>query len=381
MTALRKTIPDAPWQEWAKRIILHVPYYMSYDGSQLPGGRQRNVRDLALTIKGTLGRDCVVVQKTSIAFEREDAHGISVIGVKVPLGIEGDSIFGYRSASMVGNGDAIIYMGLEDAWPFFVKNAKGYHVGVWWDGPYNRLLQMVAEHRVLSFVHRCKSVLSVDTNVINWVRSRGKRGYRLAQKMVYIPNYADSMRFHEPLDSARPHSPIRILWARRYTENRGPRLFLKALEILKDTGFSFRCTMSIGIDHENGEFLRQIRHRGLADYIEIVTHNLDTISDEYQKADVSVIPTLWSEGTSFSCVESIASGIPVIVTAVGGLGNLVIPGFNGIVISPDPSSLAEAIKEVSNTETWQELNKGCLSLRKCLSKEIWHERVVRWLCS
>ena len=55
----------------------------------------------------------------------------------------------------------------------------------------------------------------------------------------------------------------------------------------------------------------------------------------YKEADISIIPTLHSEGTSFTCLESMASQLPIIASNVGGLGNLIIDGFNGILINPN----------------------------------------------
>lgn len=61
--------------------------------------------------------------------------------------------------------------------------------------------------------------------------------------------------------------------------------------------------------------------------------------------DVSVMPSR-RESVSRSIVESIAIGTPVIVTAVGGMPELVLDGRTGIVVEPsNPAALAAAIIE------------------------------------
>lgn len=61
--------------------------------------------------------------------------------------------------------------------------------------------------------------------------------------------------------------------------------------------------------------------------------------------DVSVMPSK-RESFSRAIVESIAIGTPVIVTAVGGMPELVLDGRTGIVVEPStPSALAAAILE------------------------------------
>ncbi len=70
------------------------------------------------------------------------------------------------------------------------------------------------------------------------------------------------------------------------------------------------------------------------------------MSNVYKNYDISLIPTLYSEGTSLSCLEAQASGNVVIATNIGGLPNLIINNYNGILINPDKNELFKAIKRV-----------------------------------
>ena len=63
----------------------------------------------------------------------------------------------------------------------------------------------------------------------------------------------------------------------------------------------------------------------------------------YQSADLVLIPTLYSEGTSLSCLEALASRRAVIATNVGGLPDLILNGFNGLLIEPDAQALLRAV--------------------------------------
>ncbi|WLI91298.1 TIGR03088 family PEP-CTERM/XrtA system glycosyltransferase [Massilia sp. R2A-15] len=61
--------------------------------------------------------------------------------------------------------------------------------------------------------------------------------------------------------------------------------------------------------------------------------------------DVFVLPSL-AEGSSHTILEAMASGLPVVATAVGGNAELVHPGFTGILVPPrSPDLLAAAIAD------------------------------------
>jgi glycosyltransferase involved in cell wall biosynthesis len=90
---------------------------------------------------------------------------------------------------------------------------------------------------------------------------------------------------------------------------------------------------------------------------------------------------LWSEGTSLACIEAIAAGLPVVCSPVGGLGNLVVPDFNGVIAHPEPQSFAEAIARIWCSGGWERMHQNCLSMRPALSIERWRKEVLAWLQS
>ena len=62
-----------------------------------------------------------------------------------------------------------------------------------------------------------------------------------------------------------------------------------------------------------------------------------------QAADVFVLPSLW-EGMSMALLEAMAAGLPLVVSQVEGISELVTPEEDGLVVPPgDTQALAEAI--------------------------------------
>jgi len=99
-------------------------------------------------------------------------------------------------------------------------------------------------------------------------------------------------------------------------------------------------------------------------------------------ATLSVVPSLWSEGTSLSAIESIALGIPVIASDVGGLPNVVISGFNGYICRCDTRAFAVYIRELlENENEYLRLARNCLALRDVLSFERWATELTKHLAA
>lgn len=66
----------------------------------------------------------------------------------------------------------------------------------------------------------------------------------------------------------------------------------------------------------------------------------------YQIAEIFVLPS-HNEGISNALLEALASGIPVITTAVGGHGEILANNLNALVIKPgDVNQLANALKQL-----------------------------------
>jgi len=379
----KKSLPNDPWKDWVQRVIIHVPQYLSYDGKKVTaGGRQRTVMDLAELIKKKIGWEVLIVQKGYKNFTTR-YNNIKVIGFKVPIGVEGDFLFGMKTKKLVKEKDAILYVGGEDAWPFFVRNSKAYHVGVWWDGPYAKWKKLLNAYRTLSLFTSARSICCCDTNVINWLRAYNKKGFMLSKKAIYIPNYADLSRI-PPINKKEPGNPFKILFARRFDIRRGTWLAIEAFSILISKGINAELIMCSpeGQEISINEVENKIKSLNLKDRIFIYTnYNLENIYEIYDKVDVSLVPTIWSEGTSYSCIESLVAGIPIVATNVGGLPNVIIQGFNGFLVSPDPKEIAKSLIELIEKETWQNMHHNCLNMRSCFSKEIWDRRILDWLIS
>ena len=87
----------------------------------------------------------------------------------------------------------------------------------------------------------------------------------------------------------------------------------------------------------------------------------EALEDLYQKSSFLVIPSLWYEVLPVVIQESMAHGMPVIGSAIGGIRDLIIDGYNGYCFTPgDITGLSRTITELAcSPEKISELGKNC----------------------
>ena len=97
--------------------------------------------------------------------------------------------------------------------------------------------------------------------------------------------------------------------------------------------------------------------------------------EAYEESDITLIPTLFSEGTSLSCLEALSSGNAVIATRIGGLTDLILDEFNGILIEPHSDDLLKALEwMLNNPDKLNYLKKNAQETALAFSKEKWKNK-------
>lgn len=173
-----------------------------------------------------------------------------------------------------------------------------------------------------------------------------------AKRVTQIYNGVDSTRFH-PSPARQPisDSPFNEaeLWlvgtaGRMQTvkdQTNLARAFVEALKIAPALRQQLRLVM-IGEGPLRQESLAILEAAGVADLAWLPGERKD-IPEIMRGLDCFVLPSL-GEGISNTILEAMASGLPVIATAVGGNVELVVEGKNGhLVPAADATALAQAI--------------------------------------
>lgn len=166
-------------------------------------------------------------------------------------------------------------------------------------------------------------------------RQLGEEGLA-ADRIRIIPNGLEVERFH-----GKVHGPIETIVT--VANLRPEKSHDVLLEAFARTAAKRRLRLRIVGDGPCRSALeRQARELGLGRRVEFLGHRED-VADLLGLSDLFILPSR-SEAFPNSALEAMASGLPVIASAVGGLLDLIDDGRNGLLVPPgDAGALTAAI--------------------------------------
>jgi len=155
-----------------------------------------------------------------------------------------------------------------------------------------------------------------------------------------------------PISVGKPQSTseigMELLFVGRLEKLKGVRAIGEAIPILMTRSPSLRCRfLGGGLFHpEDGRstesWLRDKVGSEHADRIVFETVSREEVLSRMTQARAVVLPSLW-ENFPYALLESMACGVPVVATDVGGIPEMVLDGETGLLVPPDnPEALAEA---------------------------------------
>jgi glycosyltransferase involved in cell wall biosynthesis len=176
------------------------------------------------------------------------------------------------------------------------------------------------------------------------------------ERVSYIPNGVDPERFKPDAELRRrvrvelgvPDGEVVVLCARRFVPKNGVIDFahgLRSLAALADrTTVLFAGNAYGAVDTYEKETIGAVKRSPLGNKARFLgavpnaeMHRL------YAAADIGVLPSL-KEATSITGLESMACGLPLVGTRVGGIPDLIDHDVTGLLAEPgDPRSFGEAV--------------------------------------
>ena len=171
----------------------------------------------------------------------------------------------------------------------------------------------------------------------------------LERKLVRLYNGVDLTLFH-PAGDERP--PARIFGIGRLVEKKGFPTLVRACALLEARGVPFTCEV-IGSGPEEPLLRETIGNLGLDRVVRLRGGlPLEEVAAEVRRASVVVLPCIVAADGNVDALptvllEAMASGVPVVASAISGVPEIVVDGETGYLVPPgDAAPLADAIERV-----------------------------------
>lgn len=163
-----------------------------------------------------------------------------------------------------------------------------------------------------------------------------------------VPNVVDTNRFHP--DGA-VHPSGRLIGVGNLYEAKGWENVLEAIGLLRARGRAVQLDVfGDGVLREKLE--AQVSHLRIGD---VVTFHgwraKDEVAESLRQSDLFVIASRY-DSNPCAVIEALASGVPVVGTAVGGIPEMITDDLGLLAAAGDPESIADAIEAALDRAPW-----------------------------
>lgn len=353
--------------------ILYFNFLMPDGEGMSIGGIQTYIANLIPVLK-KCGYEATVYQLSSADFHKQlvncDVYGI---GSQLrPCAKAAELLLDKVEEKIDKSNDLLIY-GCESC----ITRKVNYRTiaiqhGVAWDIPYPKSSRL---RYIRNFIGKCRltwaiservskvdTLVCVDYNFLNLLRAICPY---ITTRLVVIPNFSD-LPSSMPLKENRT---VNIIFARRFFPHRGTRLFTSVAERLLAKYNYLKIT--VAGDGPDAYYMKNRLEKYSS--VKFITYESKDSPFIHKDQDIAVVPTLGSEGTSLSLLEAMASGCAVVCTNVGGMTNIVLDGYNGMMTNPDEHCIYNAIvKLIDDPALMKTIQKNAFdTVKQAFSLEKW----------
>jgi glycosyltransferase involved in cell wall biosynthesis len=167
-----------------------------------------------------------------------------------------------------------------------------------------------------------------------------------------VPNVVDTTRFHPTKADARNGAPQRLIGVGGLYEAKGWEYLIEAVALVARTRRDFRLDL-VGDGLLRGDLEGLVKRLGVGELVAF--HGWlpkDEVAERLRSSDLFVITSRY-DSNPCAVIEALASGVPVVGTAVGGIPDMVADGMGLLAKPRDPESIATRIEAaLDEREAW-----------------------------
>ena len=363
----------------ASVYLIYTHYYNFNTHTVSIGGVQTYIQHLC-DVYQAMGFSCKIYQAGENLQEEELRPGVRVVEVDTgnckSRTSKMECIVEKIEETYCDAEDMLVFLANEITCKNKASKSIALQHGISWDSLYKKplsKLRNIAHFAIkaknaygkIERLQHVKRLVCVDHNFPNWLRSTA---IRCNTAMTVIPNFTDIAPLY-----TKPDGRINIIFARRFFDYRGTRVFAPAIKRILESYDNVYVTLA-GTGPDEAYMLETLKT--YADRVEVIQYAADEALTVHSDQHIAVIPTMGSEGTSLSLLEAMSAQCAVVCTDVGGLSNIILDGYNGVFAEPEEEALAKKIAElIDDGEKRKALaTKAYETVKGAFSLDIWKAR-------
>lgn len=212
----------------------------------------------------------------------------------------------------------------------------------------------LADRALAPLTARCIAVSAATARF-----ARAYQGFRESQIEVWH-NPVDLSHFQPPSSEERaaarqslgvPPGVLLVVAVARLDPVKGVDLLVEAWPTVVGRVPAARLLV-VGEGAQRNDLVSSLTASGVLDSVEFLGYRSD-VPRILHAADILALPSR-SEGLPLAALEALATGVPVVGHAVGGVPELIVDGDNGRLVPPQPEALASALGEVLTDDDLRE---------------------------
>ena len=204
-------------------------------------------------------------------------------------------------------------------------------------------------NQLRTFEKKIDAFIAPSKFTINLLKSNNQFS---SSRFFHVPTFIEDSKyeFNLNLRDYNLQNGLKICYWGRIDEDKGIDILIDAVKLVSQNGFKLGVKI---VGDTNSEYaqnqIRRTKDFGLDNISFLGYVSNQNIFEEIRDCHFSVIPSKWFDNMPNSLIESCTFGIPVIVSKIGSLDEIISDGKNGFTFNPsDTLDLANKIENLFN---------------------------------